>query len=50
MTPLGNKLDEEVTLWGILCGMRYFAEVLMITPLGIPLMSYVEGFDELRWG
>ena len=25
----------------LLCGKRYFAEVLMITLLGIPLMSYV---------
>ena len=23
---------------------------LMITPLGIQLMSYVEGIDELHWG
>ena len=31
-------------------GERYFAEDLMITPLGIPLISYVREFDELRWG
>ena len=39
---MGNKLGEEVTLRGILCGKRYFAEILMITPLGIPLISYAE--------
>ena len=50
MTPLGHKLVGEVTLRGILCGKRYFAEVLMITPLGIPLISFVGEFDELRWG
>ena len=50
MTPLGNKLVGEITLRGILCGKRYFAEVLMRTPLGIPLISYVGEFDELRWG
>ena len=52
MTSLGDKPGEEITLRGILCGKRYFAEVLklMITPLGIPLMCYVEGIDELRWG
>ena len=52
MTPVGNKLDEEVTLRGILCGKRYFAEVLklMITPLGILLICFVEDSDELRWG
>ena len=33
----------------LLCGKRHFAEVLMITPLGIPLISYVERIDELRW-
>ena len=43
MTPLGNKLGEEINLRGILCGKRYFAEVLklMITPLGIPLICFV---------
>ena len=25
----------------LLCGKRYFAENLMITPLGIPLISFV---------
>ena len=34
----------------LLCGKRYFAAILMITPLGIPLISYVGEFDELRWG
>ena len=30
---------------------RYFAEILTITPLGIPLISHVGDFDdELRWG
>ena len=38
MTPLGNKLGEEITLQGItLWEERYFAEMLMITPLGIPV-------------
>ena len=43
-TPLGNKHGEEITLRGILCGKRYFAEVLklMMTPLGIPLICFVE--------
>ena len=51
MTPLGNKLGEEITLRGItLWGKRHFAEMLMITPLGIPLISFVGRFDELRWG
>ena len=50
MTPLGNKLVGEITLRGILCGKRYFAEVLMRTLLGIPLISYVGEFDELGWG
>ena len=45
LTPLGNKLVKR-----LLCGKRYFAENLMITPLGIPLTSLVGGFDELRWG
>ena len=51
MTLLGNKLDEEITLQGItLWEERHLAEMLMITPLGIPLISFVGGFDELRWG
>ena len=51
ITPLGNKLDEEITLRGILCGKRRFAEILTITPLGIPLISSIGDFDdELRWG
>ena len=37
-------------LMGSTSGERYFAEVLMITPLGIPLISYVGEFDELRRG
>ena len=41
---------EKLLCGELLCGERYFAEVLMITPLGIPLISYVEGIDELRWG
>ena len=49
MTALGNKLVGEITLRGItLWEERYFAEMLMITPLGIPLICYVEGIDELR--
>ena len=31
-------------------GKRYFAEILTITPLGIPLLCSVGDFDELRWG
>ena len=52
MTPLGNKLDEEITLRGItLWGKDCFAEILTITPLGTPLISSVGDFDdELRWG
>ena len=40
---------ERLLCGELLCGKRYFAEVLMITLLGIPLMSYVGRFDELRW-
>ena len=51
MTPLGNKLDEEITLRGIttlaillgnntLWGERYAVEILMVTPLGIPLLCW----------
>ena len=48
---MGNKLDEEITLRGILYGKRRFAEILTITPLGIPLISSIGHFDdELRWG
>ena len=50
MNPLGNKLVGEITLRGILCGKRYFTEILMRTPPGIPLISYVGESDELRWG
>ena len=51
-TPLGNKLDEEITLRGItLWGRDVLLMILTITPLGIPLISSVGGFnDELRWG
>ena len=46
MTPLGNKLGEDYS-----AGKRYFAEILTITPLGIPLISSIGDFDdELRWG
>ena len=31
-------------------GKICFAEILMITPLGIPLMTFVGEFDELHWG
>ena len=31
-------------------GKRGFAEILMITPLGIPLLCFVGDVDELRWG
>ena len=42
MTPLGDTLVGEITLRGItLWEERYFAEVLMITPLGILLISSV---------
>ena len=42
MTPLVNKLIEEMTLRGnTLWEERHFAEMLMITPLGIPLLSSV---------
>ena len=41
MTLLGNKLGGEILCRELLCGKRYFAEVLMRTPLGIPLISYV---------
>ena len=44
MTPLVNKLAGEITLRELLCGERYFAEILTITPLGIPLLSYVGEF------
>ena len=40
-------------LEGLLCGeysrKRGTLLRLMITPLGIPLISYVGEFDELRW-
>ena len=49
MTPLGNKLGEYITLRGMLCGKRDTLLRLMITSLGIPLISFVEGIDELRW-
>ena len=39
MTLLGNKLVGEITLRGITLWERYFAEVVIRTPLGIPLMS-----------
>ena len=51
MTSLRNKLAGEITLRGItLWEEIHFAEVSMRTPLGIPLISFVRGFDELRWG
>ena len=59
MTPLGNKLGDYsvggitlATLLGknTLWEERYSVEMLMVTPLGIPLMHYVEGFNRLRWG
>ena len=50
MTLLGNKLVGEITLRGMLGGKRYFAEMLMMIPLGIPLLSSVGRFDEFRWG
>ena len=60
MTQLGNKFAGEITLRGkitlaillgkMLCGERGTLLRLVITPLGIPLMCYVEGIDELHWG
>ena len=48
---VGEKnLLERLLCGEILCGKRYFAEVLMRAPLGIPLIGYVGEFDELRWG
>ena len=32
---------ERLLCGELLCGKRYFAEILMITPLGIPLISSV---------
>ena len=50
MTPLGNKLDEEITLRGIttlallgnntLWEERYSVEMLMVTSMGIPLLCW----------
>ena len=51
MTSLGNKLGEEIISAGkYSVGKRYFAEILTIIQLGIPLISSVGEFDELRWG
>ena len=54
---MANRLlcGEKITL-AILLGNntlweeRYVVEMLMVTSLGIPLLSFVEGIDELRWG
>ena len=44
-TPLGNKLDEEITPRGnTLWGRDVLLMILTITPLGIPLISSVGGF------
>ena len=43
MTPLVNKLGEEITLRGILCGKRYFAEVFDENSIG-------DTVDVLCWG
>ena len=58
---MGDKLGEWITLRGentlatllgsnTLWEERYFVEMLMITSLGIPLLSYVGRLGELRWG
>ena len=49
MALLGNKLVKILLCGESLCRKRYFVEILMRTPLGIPLISYVGEFDELRW-
>ena len=41
-TPLGNKLMKRLLCGELLCGKRYFAEVLMRTPLGIPVLLFEE--------
>ena len=41
ITPLGNKLVKILLCRELLCGKRCFAEILTITPLGIPLISFV---------
>ena len=46
----GINLLERLLCGELLCGKKYFAEVWMRAPLGIPLISYVGEFDELRWG
>ena len=43
MTPLGNKLVGEITLRGITLWEEILRWGLMVTPLGIPLISFVEG-------
>ena len=42
MTPLGNKPVKILLCGELLCGKRDFAEILMITPLGTPLICYGE--------
>ena len=51
-TLLGNKLNEEITLKGnTLWGRNVLLMILMITLLGIPLISSVGDFnDEFCWG
>ena len=46
----GVMFSPDLLCGELLCGKRYFAGVLMRAPLGIPLISYVGEFDELRWG
>ena len=48
---MGNKPVKILLCGELLCGQRCFAEILTITPLGIPLISSVGDFDdELRLG
>ena len=34
---------ERLLCGKLLCGKRYFAEILMITPLGVPFISLLRG-------
>ena len=43
MTPLGNKLVGEITLWGVLCGERD-------TSLRFDENSAGDSVDKLCWG
>ena len=47
----GINLVKRLLCGELLCGKRCFADILTITPLGIPLISFVGDFDDkLHWG